>query len=76
MPPDNPRPHHDSAQRLDRLEEASAFSDRAIEALTQQMLDLDRSVRKLTTRLEALERRLSTQAESTSSDKNDDPRDA
>lgn len=45
-------------ERLTRLEEAAAFSDRAIENLTEQMLDLDGKLRRAMARLAAIEARL------------------
>ncbi len=55
--PDNP------SERLNRIEEATAFTDRSVEALTEQLLDLDRRMRHLATRLESLEGRLTGVAE-------------
>lgn len=45
-------------ERLTRLEEAAAFSDRAIENLTEQMLDLDGKLRRAMARLAELEERI------------------
>lgn len=51
--PDNP------VERLNRVEEAAAFTDRSVELLTEQLLDLDRRMRQLASRLETIESRLS-----------------
>ncbi len=45
------------------MEEASAYTERSIDALTEQLLDLDRRMRQLATRLEAIEGRLTGVAE-------------
>ncbi len=45
-------------ERLMRLEEATAFNERALEELTAQLLDVDGRMRRMLSRLEALEGRL------------------
>lgn len=46
------------SSRLDRLEEASSYTDRSVEALTQQLVEVDRVVRRLAGRVAELERKL------------------
>ncbi|MBL8757581.1 MAG: hypothetical protein JNK35_04025 [Phycisphaerae bacterium] len=45
-------------QRLERIEEAATYTERSVEALTEQLLDVDRRMRQLAARLESLEGRL------------------
>lgn len=45
-------------RRLERIEEAATYTERSVEALTEQLLDVDRRMRQLAARLESLEGRL------------------
>lgn len=45
-------------ERVRRIEESQAFAERGAEALTQQLVDLDKRLREVLTRLSRLESRV------------------
>lgn len=62
----------DLARRLDKLEEAHAFADRAVEQLSEQVAEAFHRIHRLESRLAALEQRITDMNDPTKPDTTDD----